>query len=211
MEYERFLLDCGGITLIMPAVKKTNRRAQILQALAGMLETNAGQRITTAKLAEKVGVSEAALYRHFPSKARMFEGLIEFIEETLFTRINKIVNEEKDSAARCQLILHLILGFAEKNPGITRILNGDALMGEQDRLRTRIAKLYERLETQMKQVLRERKLREGKTLSAEEEVIANLMICYVDGRINLYIRSGFTRKPTEQFSEQWQVFKQLFI
>jgi|TARA_Y100001970_G_scaffold65467_4_gene83739 TetR/AcrR family transcriptional regulator len=211
MEYERFLLDCGGITLIMPAVKKTNRRAQILQALAGMLETNAGQRITTAKLAEKVGVSEAALYRHFPSKARMFEGLIEFIEETLFTRINKIVNEEKDSAARCQLILHLILGFAEKNPGITRILNGDALMGEQDRLRARIAKLYERLETQMKQVLRERKLREGKTLSAEEEVIANLMICYVDGRINLYIRSGFTRKPTEQFSEQWQVFKQLFI
>ena len=211
MEYERFLLDCGGITLIMPAVKKTNRRAQILQALAGMLETNAGQRITTAILAEKVGVSEAALYRHFPSKARMFEGLIEFIEETLFTRINKIVNEEKDSAARCQLILHLILGFAEKNPGITRILNGDALMGEQDRLRARIAKLYERLETQMKQVLRERKLREGKTLSAEEEVIANLMICYVDGRINLYIRSGFTRKPTEQFSEQWQVFKQLFI
>ncbi|HAU28095.1 MAG TPA: nucleoid occlusion factor SlmA [Alteromonas australica] len=195
----------------MPAVKKTNRRAQILQALAGMLETNAGQRITTAKLAEKVGVSEAALYRHFPSKARMFEGLIEFIEETLFTRINKIVNEEKDSAARCQLILHLILGFAEKNPGITRILNGDALMAEQDRLRARIAKLYERLETQMKQVLRERKLREGKTLSAEEEVIANLMICYVDGRINLYIRSGFTRKPTEQFSEQWQVFKQLFI
>ena len=195
----------------MPAVKKTNRRAQILQALAGMLETNAGQRITTAKLAEKVGVSEAALYRHFPSKARMFEGLIEFIEETLFTRINKIVNEEKDSAARCQLILHLILGFAEKNPGITRILNGDALMGEQDRLRARIAKLYERLETQMKQVLRERKLREGKTLSVEEEVIANLMICYVDGRINLYIRSGFTRKPTEQFSEQWQVFKQLFI
>ena len=107
----------------MPAVKKTNRRAQILQALAGMLETNPGQRITTAKLAEKVGVSEAALYRHFPSKARMFEGLIEFIEETLFTRINKIVNEEKDSLTRCQLILHLILGFAEKNPGITRILN----------------------------------------------------------------------------------------
>ncbi|NDV90538.1 nucleoid occlusion factor SlmA [Alteromonas sp. 345S023] len=195
----------------MPAVKKTNRRAQILQALAGMLETNAGQRITTAKLAQRVGVSEAALYRHFPSKARMFEGLIEFIEETLFTRINKIINEEKDSAARCQLILHLILGFAEKNPGITRILNGDALMGEQDRLRARIAKLFERLETQMKQVLRERKLREGKTLSAEEDVIANLMICYVDGRINLYIRSGFTRKPTEQFSEQWQIFKQLFI
>ncbi|MCW8091189.1 nucleoid occlusion factor SlmA [Alteromonas sp. ASW11-130] len=195
----------------MPAVKKTNRRAQILQSLAGMLETNPGQRITTAKLAEKVGVSEAALYRHFPSKARMFEGLIEFIEETLFSRINKIINEEKDSAARCQLILHLILGFAEKNPGITRILNGDALMGEQERLRARIAKLFERLELQFKQVLRERKLREGKLLAADESVIANMLICFTDGRINLYIRSGFTRKPTEHFSEHWQLLKQNFL
>ncbi|MBU2979831.1 MULTISPECIES: nucleoid occlusion factor SlmA [unclassified Alteromonas] len=195
----------------MPAVKKTNRRAQILQALAGMLESHQGQRITTAKLAETVGVSEAALYRHFPSKARMFEGLIEFIEETLFSRINKILNEEKDAAARCQLILHLLLGFAEKNPGITRILNGDALMGEQDRLRARIAKLFERLETQLKQILRERKLREGKSLAAEEGVIANLMVCYVDGRINQFIRSGFTRKPTEQFNEQWHLLKQVFI
>ena len=160
----------------MPAAKKTNRRAQILQALAGMLETSPGQRITTAKLAEKVGVSEAALYRHFPSKARMFEGLIEFIEETLFSRINKIINEEKDSAARCQLILHLILGFAEKNPGITRILNGDALLGEQERLRLRIAKLFERLETQLKQILRERRLREGKQLTADEALIANTLI-----------------------------------
>lgn len=195
----------------MPAVKKTNRRAQILQALAGMLESHQGQRITTAKLAETVGVSEAALYRHFPSKARMFEGLIEFIEETLFSRINKILNEEKDAAARCQLILHLLLGFAEKNPGITRILNGDALMGEQDRLRARIAKLFERLETQLKQILRERKLREGKSLAAEEGVIANLMVCYVDGRINQFIRSGFSRKPTEQFNEQWHLLKQVFI
>ncbi|WP_137165365.1 nucleoid occlusion factor SlmA [Salinimonas lutimaris] len=195
----------------MPAVKKTNRRAQILQALAGMLESSAGQRITTAKLAEKVGVSEAALYRHFPSKARMFEGLIEFIEDTLFSRINKILNEEKDSAARCQLILHLLLGFAEKNPGITRILNGDALMGEQERLRARIAKLFERLETQFKQVLRERKLREGRDLSADEAVLANMFICYVDGRINMFIRSGFTRKPTEQFTEHWNCYKQTFL
>lgn len=195
----------------MPAVKKPNRRAQILQALAGMLESNQGQRITTAKLAEKVGVSEAALYRHFPSKARMFEGLIEFIEETLFSRINRILNEEKDSIARCQLILHLILGFAEKNPGITRILNGDALMGEQERLRLRIAKLFERLETQFKQVLRERKLREGKTLSADEAVLANLLISYADGRINQFIRSGFTRKPTEQFNDQWLCFKHAFL
>ena len=195
----------------MPATKRPNRRAQILQALASMLQTNPGQRITTAKLAAQVGVSEAALYRHFPSKARMFEGLIEFIEETLFSRINKIINEEKDTATRCQLILHLILGFAEKNPGITRILNGDALMGEQDRLRERIAQLYERLETQMKQVLRERKLREGKTLPADEGIIANLFVCYADGRINQFIRSEFTRKPTENFAEQWQFINKQFF
>ncbi|MCF2947265.1 nucleoid occlusion factor SlmA [Paraglaciecola aquimarina] len=195
----------------MPATKRPNRRAQILQALASMLQSNPGQRITTAKLAAQVGVSEAALYRHFPSKARMFEGLIEFIEETLFSRINKIINEEKDTATRCQLILHLILGFAEKNPGITRILNGDALMGEQDRLRERIAQLFERLETQMKQVLRERKLREGKTLPADEGLIANMLICYADGRINQFIRSEFTKKPTDNFSEQWQFINKQFF
>jgi TetR/AcrR family transcriptional regulator len=195
----------------MPATKRPNRRAQILQALASMLQTNPGQRITTAKLAAHVGVSEAALYRHFPSKARMFEGLIEFIEETLFSRINKIINEEKDTATRCQLILHLILGFAEKNPGITRILNGDALMGEQDRLRERIAQLFERLETQFKQVLRERKLREGKTLPAEEGVIANLLICFADGRINQFIRSEFTKRPTDGFTEQWQLIHKQFF
>lgn len=195
----------------MPAIKRPNRRAQILQALASMLQTNPGQRITTAKLAAHVGVSEAALYRHFPSKARMFEGLIEFIEETLFSRINKIINEEKDTATRCQLILHLILGFAEKNPGITRILNGDALMGEQDRLRERIAQLFERLETQLKQVLRERKLREGKTLPAEEGIIANILICFADGRINQYIRSEFTKRPTENFAEQWQLINRQFF
>jgi TetR/AcrR family transcriptional regulator len=195
----------------MPATKRPNRRAQILEALASMLQTNPGQRITTAKLAAHVGVSEAALYRHFPSKARMFEGLIEFIEETLFSRINKIINEEKDTATRCQLMLHLILGFAEKNPGITRILNGDALMGEQDRLRERIAQLFERLETQLKQVLRERKLREGKTLPAEESIIANILICFVDGRINQFIRSEFTKRPTENFTEQWQLIHKQFF
>lgn len=195
----------------MPASKRPNRRAQILQSLASMLETNPGQRITTAKLAAQVGVSEAALYRHFPSKARMFEGLIEFIEETLFSRISKILSEEKDTAVRCQLIMHLLLGFAEKNPGITRILNGDALMGEQDRLRTRIAQLFERLETQLRQVLRERKLREGKALSADEALIANLLICFTDGRINQFIRSEFTRRPTEGFNEQWQVIKTQFF
>jgi len=195
----------------MPASKRPNRRAQILQCLASMLETSPGQRITTAKLAAEVGVSEAALYRHFPSKARMFEGLIEFIEETLFSRITKIIDEEKDTATRCQLILHLILGFAEKNPGITRILNGDALMGEQDRLRERIAQLFERLETQLKQILRERKLREGKALLTDEANLANLLICFADGRINQFIRSEFKRKPTEDFNEQWQFIRKQLL
>lgn len=193
----------------MPAVKKSNRKAEILQALASMLETCPGQRITTARLAEQVGVSEAALYRHFPSKARMFEGLIEFIEDSLFSRINRILNDEKDAIMRCQYILHLLLAFAEKNPGITRLLNGDALMGEQDRLRTRIAQLFDRLETQLKQILRERKLREGKSLPGEESAIANALICYADGRINQFVRSGFSRKPTEQFSDQWVLLRTL--
>jgi TetR/AcrR family transcriptional regulator len=189
----------------MPATKKVSRRAQILQALATMLESDHGQRITTAKLAAQVGVSEAALYRHFPSKARMFEGLIDFVEDTLFSRINKIIADEKDTAVRCQYILHLVLGFSEKNPGICRILNGDALMGEQERLRTRIAQLFERLETQLKQILRERKLREGNMLPADEAVIANLLISYCDGRLNQFVRSEFNRRPTEQFIEQWQL------
>jgi len=195
----------------MPATRKNNRKAQILQSLAVMLETHHGQRITTAKLAETVGVSEAALYRHFPSKARMFEGLIEFIEDTLFSRINKIISEEKDAAARTQLIIHLILGFAEKNPGITRILNGDALQGEQERLRTRIAQLFERLETQLRQILRERKLREGKSLPADEALIANILICYVDGRINQFVRSEFKSRPTDGFAAQWKFLREKFF
>lgn len=195
----------------MPAAKKPNRKAQILQSLAGMLESHHGQRITTAKLAQEVGVSEAALYRHFPSKARMFEGLIEFIEETLFSRINKILSEEKDAANRCHLILHLLLGFAEKNPGITRILNGDALMGEQERLRERIAQLFDRLEMQLKQVLRERKLREGKASLVDEALVANMLICFVDGKINQYVRSQFERRPTFQFNEHWAHIKNSYF
>lgn len=195
----------------MPAIKKPNRKAQILQSLAGMLEHHHGTRITTAKLAENVGVSEAALYRHFPSKARMFEGLIEFVEETLYSRINKILEEEREADIRIQLILHLILGFAEKNPGISRILNGDALQGEQERLRDRIAKLFERIELQFKQILRERKLREGKSLPVDEAILANLLVCFADGRINQFVRSKYDRKPTFQFGESWALVKNFHL
>ncbi len=147
----------------MAGNKKNNRREEILQALAQMLESAQGsQRITTAKLAAQVGVSEAALYRHFPSKARMFEGLIEFIEDSITTRINRILDDEKDTLNRLRMVLQLILGFAERNPGLTRIMTGHALMFEQDRLQARINQLFERIETQLRQILRERKLREGK-------------------------------------------------
>lgn len=187
--------------------RKPNRRAHILQCLASMLENNSGKRITTAALAAEVGVSEAALYRHFPSKARMYEGLIDFVEDTLFSRINKIINDEKDTANRIQMVLHLFLGFSEKNPGIARILHGDALTGEHERLRSRVAKIFERLETQIKQILRERKVRDGKTFCVDESALAALLTSYVDGRINAYIRSEFTRRPTEQFSEIWTSLK----
>ena len=191
----------------MPAGKKGNRKEQILQCLAEMLESHSGQRITTAKLAEKVGVSEAALYRHFPSKARMYEGLIEFIEGTLLSRINLILEKDKTTEGRIYNILKLILGFAEMNRGITAILTGDALMGEHDRLRERVAALFEKLETQFKQVLRERKLREGKTFPIEETALANMLLAYTEGKMNQFVRSGFNRSPLEDFEAQWLGWK----
>jgi TetR/AcrR family transcriptional regulator len=131
--------------------KKPSRKDQILQSLVAILEQSPGGRITTAGLARHVGVSEAALYRHFPSKAKMFDALIEFIETTIFSRIAQILNEEEKAAARCEKILGLILTFCERNPGITRILTGDPLSGETDRLRQRVNQLFDRIETQLRQ------------------------------------------------------------
>ncbi|KZN51132.1 nucleoid occlusion factor SlmA [Pseudoalteromonas luteoviolacea] len=195
----------------MPATKRSNRKEQILQSLAQMLETSPGQRITTAKLAAEVGVSEAALYRHFPSKARMFEGLIEFIEDTLLSRINLILENEKDTQSRIYNILALLLTFSEKNPGITRILTGDALQGEQERLRERVQSLFEKLETQFKQVLRERKLREGKTFNSDEAALANLFLAHVEGKMNQFVRSDFKTKPTSTFASQWQELQRIWL
>jgi len=144
-----------------PNSHKISRKEQILQSLARMLEASPGERITTAALAKEVGVSEAALYRHFPSKARMFEGLIKFIEDTLFQRISRILKEEENAHERCHKILTLLLTFADKNPGMTRLLTGDALAGETERLRERIAQFYDRFEAQLKQVLREAQIREN--------------------------------------------------
>lgn len=191
----------------MNKTKSSNRKQEILQALANMLETNPGERITTAKLAKAVGVTEAALYRHFPSKARMFEGLLDFVEDTLFTRINKILEDDKQSASRCLKISQLVLLFAEKNPGISRILSGDALMGEQLRLRTRVNNLFERIETQLKQVLRERPMREGKDLPFAEIIIANQITSWLEGQIRQFVRSDFKHLPSTHLAKQWQIFQ----
>ncbi|HCM1361276.1 TPA: nucleoid occlusion factor SlmA [Vibrio parahaemolyticus] len=188
----------------MAGSKKSNRREEILQALAQMLESAEGaSRITTAKLAKQVGVSEAALYRHFPSKARMFEGLIEFIEEALMTRINRILDDEKDTLERIRMVMHLILAFSERNPGLTRILSGHALMFENERLRERINQLFERIETQLRQILRERKIREGKSFPVEERILAAQILGQVEGSLNRFVRSDFKYQPTANFNEYW--------
>ncbi|MEP5765814.1 MAG: nucleoid occlusion factor SlmA [Halieaceae bacterium] len=184
--------------------RKSQRRQQILEALAHMLEAGPGERITTARLAGQVGVSEAALYRHFPSKSKMFEGLIEFIEETLFSRVNIILAEESGVHSRCEKMLTLLLAFAERNPGITRILTGDALAGESERLHARVAQLFDRFETQLKQVLREAEMREGLRPVLPVNSAANLLLATAEGRISQYVRSGFQRSPTEAWPEQWQ-------
>jgi len=188
----------------MSANQKPNRKQQILECLALMLQTSPGQRITTAKLAAEVGVSEAALYRHFPSKARMFEGLIEFIEESIFSRINLILSDHKEALIRCHHILHVLLIFAERNPGMCRILSGDAIMGENERLGIRVNQFFEKLESQFKQVLRERKLREGKGFDIPEQALANMLVSYTEGKISQYVRSSFSKKPSDDFNEQWQ-------
>lgn len=192
-------------------IKKVSRRQQILEALAHMLEASPGERITTARLAKEVGVSEAALYRHFPSKSKMFEGLIEFIEDTLFSRISMIVKDEPQAIVRCEKILALLLAFTERNPGITRILTGDALAGETERLRTRVAQLFDRFETQLKQILREAEINEGIRTTVPVAVAANVLLAAAEGRICQFVRSEFKRKPTENWQEQWPLLMHGFF
>ena len=188
----------------MKAGNKKSRKDQILQALARMLETSPGERITTAALAKEVGVSEAALYRHFPSKARMFEGLIKFIEETLFLRISRILNEETNAEVRCHKILTLLLPFSDKNPGMTRLLTGDALAGETARLRVRIVQFYSRLESQLKQILREAQIRENLKATVSPTALANLLLASVEGRLTQFVRSEFQQSPLENWDTQWE-------
>jgi TetR/AcrR family transcriptional regulator len=187
--------------------RKTNRRQQILETLARELEIHPGSRITTASLAHAVGVSEAALYRHFASKAKMFEALIDFAEASVFGLINTIMSQEKNTINRCEKIVKLLLSFSEKNPGITRILLGDALVGENERLRLRVGQFFERIETQFKQVLREANLSNDTRTATTIDATANQLLVIIEGKMSRYARSEFEKKPTDYWDDQWQVLK----
>jgi TetR/AcrR family transcriptional regulator len=186
---------------------KPSRKQQILEALCSELEKSPGERITTAGLAKAVGVSEAALYRHFPSKARMFEGLIEFSEESIFSLINRILEDHASVQKRCEHIMTLLLGFSAKNPGITRILLGDALVGETERLHARIGQFYDRLQTQLKQVLREGQARREIPEELDATAVANLLLSIAEGRMGQYVRSGFADSPMTHWEKQWPLIR----
>ncbi|NQY25752.1 MAG: nucleoid occlusion factor SlmA [Piscirickettsiaceae bacterium] len=182
---------------------KMSRRQAILQALAQELEDNPGERITTAQLAKNLGVSEAALYRHFPSKARMFEGLIEFAEETIFSLITQIMDENRNAITRCEKISTVLLAFSAKNPGITSILVGTALTGETERLRQRVNQFFERLETQYRQILRERELTLTEAGGRPVNETANLLLSVVEGHMQQFVRTGYRQSPLTGWEQQW--------
>jgi TetR/AcrR family transcriptional regulator len=185
------------------ATKPGERKLQILQVLAEMLEDPKGEKITTAGLAAKLDCSEAALYRHFASKAQMYEGLIEFIETSLFGVINQVGSEEADGLRQAEAITALLLRFAQKNRGMTRVLIGDALVNENDRLQARINQLIDKLEASLKQALRIAATQGKLPAGADFGACANLLVSFVVGRWHAYAKSGFAREPAAQWAQQW--------
>jgi TetR/AcrR family transcriptional regulator len=178
--------------------KPGERRVQILQALASMLEQPGAERITTSALAAKLDVSEAALYRHFASKAQMFEGLIEFIEQSVFTLVNQIVERETVHAVRVRKLVTMVLQFAEKNPGMTRVMAGDALVFENERLQERMNQFFDKLESTIKQSLREAAaLDSAAAPTVDAQVRASVVTAFMIGRLQRFSRSGFKRLPSE--------------
>jgi TetR/AcrR family transcriptional regulator len=178
--------------------KPGERRVQILEALATMLEQPGAERITTAALAARLDVSEAALYRHFASKAQMFEGLIEFIEQSVFTLVNQIGEREPAGNAQAAKTVAMLLQFAEKNPGMTRVMVGDALVFENDRLQQRMNQFFDKIESSLKQSLRAGADIDGSsTPTADAQVRASMLTAFVVGRLQRFARSGFKRAPSE--------------
>jgi len=178
--------------------KPGERRVQILQALATMLEQPGAERITTSALAAKLDVSEAALYRHFASKAQMFEGLIEFIEQSVFTLVNQITEREPEPALRSRRLVVMVLQFAEKNRGMTRVMVGDALVFENDRLQERMNQFFDKLESSLRQSLRDAATASGAaTPTVDAQVRASVLVAFMVGRLQRFARSGFKRLPSE--------------
>jgi TetR/AcrR family transcriptional regulator len=196
--------DAGATTRKRP--KPGERRVQILQTLASMLEQPGADRITTAALAAKLQVSEAALYRHFASKAQMFEGLIEFIETSLFTLINQIAERETDGVQQARKIVTVLLQFGEKNPGMTRVMVGDALVFEHERLLVRMNQFFERIESSLRQSLKLHADATGATMpTVQANAQASVITAFIVGRLQRYARSGFKRSPTEQLDAALQL------
>lgn len=188
----------------MPA-KPGERKLQILQNLAEMLERPDPEKITTAALAKKLDVSEAALYRHFASKAQMYEGLIEFSEETIFGLVNKITGETQSGVRQIESIVSMLLAFAKKNRGMTRVLIGEALVNENERLQQRINQLHDRLEATLKQCLRFAATQNEIPAGTDAGAAANLILSFVVGRWHQFAKSGFRRDPADMWAEQWKL------
>ena len=179
--------------------KPGERRVQILQALASMLEQPGAERITTAALAARLDVSEAALYRHFASKAQMFEGLLDFIDQTVFGLVNQIMEREGDGAQKAARIIAMLLQFGERNQGMTRVMVGDALVHENERLQQRMNQFFDRLESSLRQVLKDAQVvRLSQTPTVEAQVRASVLTAFALGRLQRFARSGFKKSPTEQ-------------
>nr|WP_309044742.1 nucleoid occlusion factor SlmA [Marinobacter sp. F26243] len=185
--------------------QKPSRREAILHALLELLEKDPGARITTSVLAKSVGVTEAALYRHFPSKRKMFEALLEFAEDAVFSRCQVILQEQDDVRVRLQQLAHLVLVFAERNPGLCCVLTGDALIGENEALRKRASQFFERLETQVRQTLKEGEIRQGLRPRTSATRGADFVLVFMEGRIQRFVRSSFSRLPTADFDESWDL------
>ncbi len=193
----------AAVEATAPARKRAKpgeRREQILQALAAMLEQPGAERITTAALAARLQVSEAALYRHFASKAQMFEALIDFIESSVFGLVNQIAAREPAGAAQAARITAMVLQFGERNPGMARVMVGDALVGEHERLQARMNQLFDKLEAALRQCLRDGAAQDDGTLTpdADAKLSASLLVAFIAGRLQRFARSGFRRSPSEQ-------------
>lgn len=187
--------------------KKNNRKQDILQSLAQMLESDLCGRITTARLAKEVGVSEAALYRHFPSKARMYESLLDFCEESIFARVNQISSEPISVQEKCYMIASLVLNFSQKNAGISRLLTGEVFLGENQRLKQRVSQFFDKLEVMLKQIVRNQAVEKGSS-SIDAGAIAKLLTSIIEGRIQQFVRSNFSLEPLEQWQTQWRLLIQ---